>query len=156
MYKIFICLFVFTSYISSAFCSLWCYECISTQPGCGEKLNWLWHWTRVCPEQDDVCVKILETKDADVVITRTCLSSLKGLRKDIPADHYEGCRPAAKQSILGNYVNNSIKELDIYRNHYDSTTFCFCFLDNWCNGSGSMIASIILIVFSVLSVYFLH
>lgn len=52
---------------------------------------------------------------ADVMITRGCLSSIKGLRTDIPADHYEGCRPAALDVKLGHYVNNSIKELDIHR-----------------------------------------
>lgn len=72
---------------------------------------------------------------ADVIITRSCLSSLRGLRTDIPADHYEGCRPAAKDVHLGHYVNNSIKELDIYRNYYDDTTYCFCFLDHRCNNS---------------------
>ena len=150
MQNIFLYLLFISTCISSGFSSLWCYECISTQPGCGEKLNWLWHWTKVCPEPDDVCVKILETKDADVVITRTCLSSIKGLRKDIPADHYEGCRPAAKHTILGNYVNNSIKELDIYRNHYDSTTFCFCFLDHWCNAASTELPSLFLMLFSLL------
>lgn len=51
----------------------------------------------------------------ETVITRDCLSSMRGIRTDIPADHYEGCRPAAKDVKLANYVNNSIKELDIYR-----------------------------------------
>lgn len=49
------------------------------------------------------------------VITRDCLSSLQSFRTDIPADHYEGCRPAARDVKLANYVNNSIKELDVYR-----------------------------------------
>jgi hypothetical protein len=52
---------------------------------------------------------------AETIITRECLSSLRGVRTDIPADHYEGCRPAAKDVRLAHYVNNSIKELDIKR-----------------------------------------
>lgn len=40
---------------------------------------------------------------------------MQGIRTDIPADHYEGCRPAAVDVKLGHYVNNSIKELDIHR-----------------------------------------
>lgn len=42
--------------------ALWCYQCVSTQPGCGTPFNWLWHWTKICPEDDDVCVKIIERK----------------------------------------------------------------------------------------------
>jgi len=52
---------------------------------------------------------------AETIITRECLSSLRSVRTDIPADHYEGCRPAAKDVRLAHYVNNSIKELDIKR-----------------------------------------
>nr|CAH7752744.1 unnamed protein product [Callosobruchus chinensis] len=113
--------------------AIWCYQCVSTQPGCGTPFNWLWHWTKICPEDDDVCVKIIEKKNGLETITRDCLSSMLGLRKDIPPDRYEGCRPAVVDEKLANYVNNSIKELDIYRNYYDSTTWCFCFLDHRCN-----------------------
>ncbi|XP_057660844.1 uncharacterized protein LOC130896646 [Diorhabda carinulata] len=126
--------------------ALWCYQCVSTQPGCGNPFNWLFHWTKVCPEDDDVCVKILEQKNGETIITRDCLSSLQGLRTDIPADHYEGCRPAAVDVKLANYVNNSVKELDIYRNYYDNTTWCFCFLDHRCNSGISMEYSITYIV----------
>lgn len=49
------------------------------------------------------------------MITRDCLSNFKPFRTDIPADTYEGCRPAAKDVNLANYVNNSIKEIDVKR-----------------------------------------
>lgn len=49
------------------------------------------------------------------MITRDCLSTIKSFRTDVPADHYEGCRPAAKDVKLAHYVNNSIHELDIRR-----------------------------------------
>lgn len=52
---------------------------------------------------------------ADVVITRNCLSQLEYSRHDIPADKYEGCRPAAKDIQLAHYVNNTIKQLDVAR-----------------------------------------
>lgn len=52
---------------------------------------------------------------AEEVITRDCLSSVKGIRTDIPADHYEGCRASTVDVKLANYVNNTIKELDIKR-----------------------------------------
>lgn len=75
-----------------------------------------------------------------VSITRECLSTLNsGFRTDLPADRYEGCRPASHDVRLGHYVfNNTIKELDIRRDHFDSTTFCYCFLDHRCNGSISI------------------
>lgn len=52
---------------------------------------------------------------ADVVITRNCLSQVEYSRHDVPADKYEGCRPAAKDIQLAHYVNNSIKQLDVSR-----------------------------------------
>lgn len=127
--------------------SLYCYRCVSTHPGCGTPFNWLWYWGEVCPEADDRCVKIIERKGVETVITRECLSSLRSVRTDIPEDHYEGCRPAAHDVRLAHYVNNSIKELDVKRNHYDETTWCFCYFDNRCNGSSSIVVSLPLIVF---------
>lgn len=81
---------------------------------------------------------------ASVTITRDCLSTLNsGYRTDLPADRYEGCRPAARDVRLAHYVfNNTIKELDIKRDHYDSTMFCYCFLDHRCNGSSTIKSSI--------------
>lgn len=94
---------------------VWCYRCVSTHPGCGDKFDWRWHWSYTCPAANDRCVKIIEKKGADVVITRDCLSSLQGIRRDIPADVYEGCRPAASDVKLAQYVFNDISELDIKR-----------------------------------------
>lgn len=81
---------------------------------------------------------------ASVTITRDCLSTLSsGFRTDLPADRYEGCREASKDVRLANYVfNNTIKELDIKREHFDSTTFCYCFLDHRCNSSTTLNPSI--------------
>ncbi|XP_018331084.1 uncharacterized protein LOC108741014 [Agrilus planipennis] len=128
--------------------SLWCYECVSTQPGCGTPFNWWMMWTNVCPEDDDVCVKIIERKGAQEVITRSCLSTQQAQRSDIPADKYEGCRKAAVDLKLSNYVNNSVKELDIYRNYYDETIWCFCFLDHRCNNSFVHLPSVFVLILS--------
>lgn len=130
--------------------TLYCYQCISTHPGCGTPFEWLWHWSQACPEVDDKCVKLIERRGATEVITRDCLSSFKSIRTDIPADHYEGCRPATVDVKLANYVNNTIKELDIKKNYYDQTTWCFCFLDNRCNGATTVTTTIFLSIFSLL------
>lgn len=114
---------------------LWCYQCVSTQPGCGTPFDWRWYTSVTCPLNSDKCVKIIERKGADEVITRNCLSQVEYSRHDIPADKYEGCRPAAQDVRLAHYVNNSIKELDVKRNYYDEVTWCFCEFDHFCNHS---------------------
>lgn len=73
---------------------------------------------------------------AKETIIRDCLSSLS-FRTDIPADKYEGCRPAAKDVRLGHYVNHTIKEHDIKRDYFSNVTYCFCFLDHRCNTAAS-------------------
>lgn len=112
-----------------------CNVCVGTHPGCGEyNFDFRWYWGKMCPRYNDKCVKVIERKGADVLVTRDCLSNLEDFRTDIPADKYEGCRSQAKDVKLGQYVFNRIEELDVYRTYYDNTTFCFCDFDHWCNG----------------------
>ncbi|XP_059620375.1 uncharacterized protein LOC132264276 [Phlebotomus argentipes] len=116
--------------------AIWCYRCTSATPGCGlYDFNWrgIGFLGEQCPEDDDICMKVIEKKGASETVIRDCYSSLRSYRTDIPADRYEGCRTASKDVHLANYVNNSIRELDVQRDHFDSTTFCFCFLDHRCN-----------------------
>ncbi|CAH0386612.1 unnamed protein product [Bemisia tabaci] len=143
---------IFLSLIAEGL-SLLCYQCVSTHPGCGTPFKWVWYPSKSCPEENDVCVKIIEKKGVTEVITRDCLSSVVGLRTDIPADRYEGCRPAAFDPRLANYVNNSIKELDIKRDYYDSTTWCFCYFDHWCNSSSSVVSSVSFMTLCLLLIY---
>lgn len=133
--------------------SLYCYRCNSNHPGCGTPLNWLWYWGETCPEYDDKCVKIIERKGAETIITRECLSSVRSFRTDIPADHYEGCRPAAKDVELGHYVNNSIQQLDIHRDYYDEVTWCFCYFDDRCNSAEHPGVSISLVILGIIAGY---
>jgi len=116
--------------------NLWCYSCVSSQPGCEEYyVNWFIHHAITCPREDDKCVKIIEKKGADVQVTRDCLSNLIGYRRDIPADRYEGCRSSAAQPKTAVYVQNSVKELDLKRDFYSDVTYCFCEFDEWCNAA---------------------
>lgn len=91
-----------------------CYSCVSTQPGCAH-FRYDWHWGIPCPRIDDVCVKLIEQTRSEVIVTRGCLSHFEGHRVDIPADKYEGCRPASKDTKLGQFTFNRIKELDTKR-----------------------------------------
>nr|SVE76126.1 EOG090X0I2F [Daphnia hispanica] len=142
----------------STFCSvqaqglgLWCYKCVSTHPGCGKNFDWRWHWSYTCPDPNDKCVKIVERKGSEEIITRDCLSSIQGIRRDIPADIYEGCRPAARDIRLAQYVFNDIDELDIKRNYYDNTTFCFCDFDQFCNSAGKAAIPAMMIIISIVA-----
>jgi len=92
---------------------------------------------------------------AETIITRECLSSVRSFRTDIPADHYEGCRPAAKDVRLGHYVNNSIRQLDIHRDYYDEVTWCFCYFDHRCNNAEVTTVSISLLTLEIVIQYFI-
>jgi len=92
---------------------------------------------------------------AETIITRECLSSVRSFRTDIPADHYEGCRPAAKDVRLGHYVNNSIRQLDIHRDYYDEVTWCFCYFDHRCNSAEVTTVSISLLTLEIVIQYFI-
>ncbi|XP_065345313.1 UPAR/Ly6 domain-containing protein crim [Cloeon dipterum] len=143
--------------IHTADAGTYCYRCVSTHPGCSTPFNWYWHTGQWCPEEDDICVKITERKGPIEVITRDCLSAVKPFRTDIPADRYEGCRFASKDVKLAHYVNNSIAELDIRRDHFDETTWCFCYFDWWCNSGFSNIPSKFLVgAIFILVKYILH
>merc|ERR1712156_801971 len=128
-----------------------CYQCVSTHPGCGlYDFDSRWYWGKICPRSDDRCVKLIERKGADIMVTRDCLSNLEGFRTDIPADKYEGCRSSSHDVKLGQHTFNRIKELDTKRTYYDNTTWCFCNFDHWCNASTAPVVSLVAIVFSVI------
>jgi len=143
---------VFIAYSSSRVsANLWCYSCVSSQPGCEEfSVNWFIHRAITCPREDDKCVKIIERRGADVLVTRDCLSNLIGFRKDIPADRYEGCRQSAAQPKVAVYVENNVKELDLKRNYYTDTTYCFCEFDEWCNSANTSKLNVLLVTVSLM------
>lgn len=137
-------------------CNLWCYRCVSTQPGCEEfHVDWRIHGAVTCPKEDDKCVKIIERNAGEVRITRDCLSSLAGYRVDLPADTYEGCRPAARPKVAI-YVENAVQELDLKRDHWTSVDYCFCEFDEWCNAAVGRLGSWLMLLVALLVAKLLH
>lgn len=52
--------FTFVPYYFTAQSYLLCYQCVSTHPGCGTPFKWMWYKSISCPEEDDICVKVIE------------------------------------------------------------------------------------------------
>lgn len=48
--------------------AIWCYRCNSATPGCSDDFNWrgIGFWGEACPEDDDICVKIVERKGGEI------------------------------------------------------------------------------------------
>jgi len=133
--------------VSNVGCNLWCYSCVSSEPGCTvDAVNWWIHSAITCPRSDDKCVKIIDKKGSDLMITRDCLSNIISFRRDIPADRFEGCRPAATQPKLAVYVENSVNELDLKKDFFSETTYCFCEFDEWCNHSMKMQSNYLIVI----------
>lgn len=74
------CKLIFILFIFIAQSYLLCYQCVSTHPGCGSPFKWLWYKTVSCPEEDDICVKVIEKKGGN------CFSGLNSsyLTTDFP------------------------------------------------------------------------
>lgn len=125
--------------------NVWCYSCVSMQPGCDEfYVDW-----RVSARR---CLDTINLIDSDssfalqkhgngitklkneliqkpshhrkrTLVTRDCLSNSVGLRSNIPANTFEGCYPREQRHQRAGP-----------RDYYDTVNYCFCGLDNWCNG----------------------
>ena len=46
-----------------------CYQCAPSMPGCNE-FNWrgMGYLGKVCPEEDDICVKLIERKGGEIIL----------------------------------------------------------------------------------------
>lgn len=51
----------YSSHVGNA---IWCYRCTSATPGCAENFHWrgIGFWGEPCPEDNDICVKVIERK----------------------------------------------------------------------------------------------
>jgi hypothetical protein len=49
--------------------AIWCYRCNSATPGCSDNFNWrgIGYLGEPCPEDDDICVKVIERKGGKLV-----------------------------------------------------------------------------------------
>ncbi|OQV12111.1 hypothetical protein BV898_13590 [Hypsibius exemplaris] len=128
--------------------SLRCYACMGTQPGCSaDRLDWHLVKNMECPDVQDVCVKITEKILGTYLTTRGCMSIMTSLRRDIPGDHYEGCRRGAEDVRYN-------KDVQAYHPHQNAVstgdvTFCFCAWDNYCNNGNLSLSKALLLFFNL-------
>lgn len=49
--------------------AIWCYRCNSATPGCSDNFNWrgIGFLGDPCPEDDDICVKVIERKGGEKI-----------------------------------------------------------------------------------------
>lgn len=50
--------------------AIYCYRCTSAYNGCGDKFHWrgIGFWGEPCPEDDDICVKVIERKGGKLLV----------------------------------------------------------------------------------------
>lgn len=55
--------------------AIWCYRCTSATPGCAEDFHWrgIGYWGEPCPEDNDICVKVIERKGGNDIFWRLFL-----------------------------------------------------------------------------------
>lgn len=60
----------FVDYANQIGNAIWCYRCTSATPGCAENFHWrgIGYWGEQCPEDDDICVKVVERKGGNLQI----------------------------------------------------------------------------------------
>lgn len=73
------------------------------------------------------------------------------IRDDIPADKFEGCRPASQNPKRAVFIDNAMTELDLKNDYFTNITYCFCEFDQWCNGSGTVQSNFT----TILAIFFL-
>ena len=65
--------FHFITGITVTGATLYCYSCVGTHPGCGlSTFRYAWNQGKPCPRYNDRCVKLIEQRGADVLVTRDC------------------------------------------------------------------------------------
>jgi len=142
--------FVLILYLNAAV-ALYCYRCVSTQPGCGQELSIRlekWHW---CPDTgpfggENFCVKLIEKIGSDEIITRDCLMTFRHSER-----HREKIPTVQRQNYCQPGRNNDPKH------PYDKTkTFCFCNDQNGCNGAIKINLSYPLSIFLAVSVLWIY
>jgi len=130
--------------------ALKCFQCHSSQPGCGvKKVDFILQGWKDCPGTNTdppMCVKILNTVGSETTVTRGCLSTLlkeTQIREDMPSvRRHSYCVPAKSDSTYGqSYITSETKKL-----------YCFC-NDLWlCNSAVSMQTSLVLSVLAFIAV----
>ncbi|XP_064635069.1 UPAR/Ly6 domain-containing protein crim-like [Lineus longissimus] len=141
--------------------ALYCYQCDSSQAGCGESLDIrLQRWTECEAAADQMCVRVTTKVGTQMKITRGCMTTLlqsTEYRLDMPILRRQNYCDPGKNTKYAQQESDGRGDL-VSPDHY--RLYCFC--NDWsgCNGASgvrtSTITALLLAALVTALVRFLH
>ncbi|XP_074660199.1 UPAR/Ly6 domain-containing protein crim-like [Tubulanus polymorphus] len=131
--------------IGAVFCVLfvarsdafWCFECDSSDPGCGQEIDIMLERWKLCAGPPYYCMKVIERIGSNVHITRGCMEIFMrntDYRLDMPTiRRHNYCLPGRNVDV----------EHGAKPNPYVDRQYCFCNDYNGCNPANTVRSNLI-------------